>query len=119
MKNLTKWLIFASLVVVIFALPARVNAQTPTGTTISADNGGKVVFGTAYTLSGGETLDGNLVIFGGSATVEQDATVKGDIAIFGGTLSVSGHVTGSINALGGSVNLNETAVIDGDVQTMG
>ncbi len=119
MKNLTKWLIFASLVVVLFALPARVNAQTPTGTTISTDNGGKVVFGSAYTLASGETLDGDLVIFGGSVTVEQGATVNGDIGIFGGTLSVSGHVTGSVNALGGSVNLNETAVVDGDVQTMG
>ncbi len=118
MKKLIKSLVLVSMLVAVFALPARVNAQTPTGP-ITVDDGGKVVFGSAYTLRDGETLAGDLVIFGGSATVEQNAVVDGDIAIFGGSLSISGRVTGSISAMGGSVNLNETSVVEGDVQTMG
>lgn len=118
MKNWTKVFIFASLLLALFFLPAQVSAQTPTDT-VTTDDGGKVVFGSAYTLRSGETLAGDLVIFGGSATIEEGAEVSGDIAIFGGTLSVSGHVSGSISAMGGSVNLNETAVVDGNVQTMG
>lgn len=118
MKNWTKLFLFASLLLALFFLPTRVNAQTPTGT-VTSDDGGKVVLGSSYTLRSGETLAGDLVIFGGSATIEQDAVVNGDIAVFGGTLSVSGQVDGSISAMGGSVNLNETAVVKGDVQTMG
>lgn len=118
MKNFTKFLILASLLVALFALPAQVNAQDPTNQ-LTTEDGGKVVFGSAYTLRSGETLAGDLVVFGGSASIEQDAEVDGDIAIFGGSLSVSGHVTGSISAMGGSVNLNETAVVEGNVQSMG
>jgi cytoskeletal protein CcmA (bactofilin family) len=118
MKNMTKFLIFASLLLALLALPSQVNAQSPTEV-VTSDDGGKVVFGSTYILHSGETLNGDLAIFGGSATIEQDASVEGDIAVFGGTLSVSGHVSGNINAMGGSVNLNETAVVEGNVQTMG
>ncbi len=118
MKKFTKLLIFASLLIVLFALPSQANAQTPTNTVVTNDNG-KVVFGSTYTLRSGETLDGDLVVFGGSATIEKDALVNGNIAIFGSTLSVSGHVTGNISAMGGSINLNETATVDGNVETMG
>lgn len=118
MKNFTKFLILASLLVVLFALPAQVNAQDPTNQ-LTTEDGGKVIFGSSYTLRSGETLGGDLVVLGGSAAIEKDAVVNGDIAIFGGSLSVSGHVTGNISAMGGSVNLNETAVVDGDVQSMG
>lgn len=121
MKKFTKYLIFASLLLALLALlalPTRVSAQTPT-TQVTTDDGGKIIFGSVYTLRSGETLSGDLVIFGGSATIEPDALVDGDVAVFGGTLSVSGHVTGSISAMGGSVDLNETAVVEGDVQTMG
>lgn len=117
MKKFTKLLILASLLVILFAIPGPVSAQTPTQSVITNDDG-KVVFGSAYTLPSGETLDGDLVVFGGSATIEQGATVDGNIAIFGGTLSVSGHVTGNISAMGGSINLNESAIVDGDMETM-
>ncbi len=118
MKKFTKLLILVSLLIVWFALPGQVNAQTPTQTVTTNDNG-KVVFGSTYTLPSGETLDGDLVVFGGTATIEKDARVNGNIAIFGSTLSVSGQVSGDISAMGGSINLNETAVVDGNVQTMG
>ncbi|GAP14254.1 polymer-forming cytoskeletal [Longilinea arvoryzae] len=118
MKKFTKLLIFASLLMVLFALPGQVNAQTPTPTVVTNDNG-KVVFGSTYTLPSGQALDGDLVVFGGSATIEKDAVVNGNVAIFGSTLSVSGHVTGNISAMGGSVNLNESAIVDGNVETMG
>lgn len=118
MKNFLKLLILASLLAGLFALPARVYAQDPTNQ-ITTDDGGKVVFGSAYTLRSGETLSGDLVVFGGSAAIEEGATVQGDVAVFGGSLSVSGRIMGSINAMGGSVNLNETAVVDGDVHSMG
>ncbi len=117
MKKFTKLLILASLLVILFALPGPVSAQTPTQSVVT-NGDGKVVFGSAYTLRGGETLDGDLVVFGGSATIEQGATVDGNVAIFGGTLSVSGHITGNISAMGGSINLNESAVVDGNVETM-
>ena len=118
MKNFIKLLILASLIAVLFALPTGVKAQDPTNQ-LTTEDGGKVVFGSAYTLGSGETLTGDLVVFGGSAAIEEGAVVEGDVAIFGGSLSVSGHITGSISAMGGSVNLNETAVVDGDVQSMG
>ncbi|TLN18743.1 hypothetical protein FDZ74_06785 [bacterium] len=70
MKNFTKFLILASLLVVLFALPAQVNAQDPTNQ-LTTDDGGKVVFGSSYTLRSGETLAGDLVVFGGSAAIEE------------------------------------------------
>ena len=80
-------------------------------------SGDKYVFGGTYTLSSGQTLNGNLYVFGGIATIEDGATVDGNAMLMGGTLKLNGRVTGDVVATGGLVDLGNTAVVDGDVNT--
>ncbi len=77
------------------------------------------VFGDNYTLSDGQTLDGNLWVFGGNATLEAGSTVQGSVMVFGGNLVADGTIQGSVNAAGGSVMLGETAVVEGDINMTG
>ncbi len=39
--------------------------------------GGRVIFGSNYTVKSGETFDGDLVVFGGNVTIEEDANLNG------------------------------------------
>jgi hypothetical protein len=97
------------LLLLALALPGSALAQ--------GQSGDKFVFGGAYTLAEGETLDGGLYIFGGMATLQAGSHVTGEIVLFGGTLSIAGEVDGSVTALGGLVTLEETAVIQGDLSS--
>lgn len=78
-------------------------------------DGDRVILGENYTLRSGEVLDGNLAVLGGTAVIEADATVHGDVTVAGGVLTVDGRITGNVSLMGGSVRLNETAVVEGDL----
>lgn len=75
----------------------------------------KFIGGGSYTLTSGETLDGNLCLFGGVATIEDGAIVNGDARVMAGSLRVGGQVRGDILATGGAITLDGTAVVGGDV----
>jgi len=99
---------------------------------------GRVIFGEDFTLSAGQTLQGDLVVLGGNLTVEKDAVVlgsvallggnaeiaagariEGDMALFGGNVDLAGSVTGNVAIFGGQVSLSKTAVVNGDVAAVG
>ncbi len=103
----------AVLFIAAFAFsPAIAHAQGPRP-------GGKILFGGAYTLASGETLDGDLLVFGGVVTIQRDAEVDGDVAVIGGTAVIDGRVDGDIVALGGTISLGPSAEIDGDATAIG
>lgn len=79
----------------------------------------KIVVGGTWTLKSGEVLDGSVVIFGGTVALETDSRVDGDVALLGGTLEVSGEVEQDIVSMGGLVELKESAVVHGNVVTVG
>ena len=79
----------------------------------------KVVFGGTYTLTEGETLNGNLVVFGGAITLEKDSTVNGDVVLMGGTVDSQGTINGNMVGIGGVLQLGEAASVNGDLVTIG
>ena len=80
---------------------------------------GRVVFGQSFTLTSGETLDGDLVVFGGEATIEENATVKGNVVIIGGSLVMDGSATGDAVVIGGLMTMGDKSSVAGDVTTIG
>ncbi|MBV6396686.1 MAG: hypothetical protein HFACDABA_02286 [Anaerolineales bacterium] len=82
-------------------------------------DGGPVIFGGAYTLQSGETLNSDLVVFGGSVSIEADALVKGSIVIFGGNLTLDGSMEGDLVIFGGAGSLGPKSVVEGDLVTIG
>jgi hypothetical protein len=111
MKPMRK-LTFLLLLVVLAALvwPQAALAQGPSGD--------KFVTGGTYTLEEGQTLNGNLFILGGIATLQAGSRVTGDVILTGGTIRASGQIDGNILATGGLIDLNDTAVVMGDVTTI-
>lgn len=105
-----KWWLFA-LLVVILLIPRSAFAAPP------ADD--EIVMGGSYTLSSGQTLQGNLLVFGGTATIEDGARVTGDVTLFGGSVVIEGEVDGEVSATGGSLSLGPQAIVHGDVSVMG
>jgi hypothetical protein len=108
-KYLTLFLLFALLLIPTTAVHAQ---------GVSTD-GGRVIFGSNFTVKSGDEFNGDLVVFGGNVTVEQDATLNGNLVVFGGTVSSQGKVKGDVVAIGGQVKLDEQAVVTGDVVTIG
>lgn len=105
------WLILLVLAALMMPM-AVVSAQGP-------GSGDKVIFGSNYTLSSGERLDGNLLVLGGNVTLQEDSTVTGDVTVLGGSVEISGSVEGDVAMLGGSLHLTSTAVVEGDVSSIG
>jgi hypothetical protein len=91
----------------------------PTAALAQGGQGDKFVFGGTYTLAAGEELDGSLYIIGGTATLENGSHVTGDVMIAGGTLQANGQIDGDVLAAGGLVVLGESAVVGGDVSSLG
>ena len=67
-------------------------------------------------VGAGETQD-NVIAFGGNVVVE--GRVKQSVVVFGGTIIVSGEVGEAVVGIGSSVTLKPTAVIRGDVVSIG
>lgn len=125
-KKIVAWFVFLA---VFFAPSSVARAQTP-------NSGDVILFGQNYTLPSGKTLGGSLVVVGGNVTIEKDAQVNGsvvvvggnlamdgaingDTVLIGGNLNLAGKVTGNIALIGGQANLTASAVVQGDVSTIG
>jgi len=94
----------------VFAVPAF--AQGP-------DGGGRVIFGSDFTLESGETISGDVVVFGGRVEIAEDSRISGDLAAIGGNIKIEGRVNGDVAALGGNINVGESANVDGDIVLFG
>jgi hypothetical protein len=80
---------------------------------------GQIVMGGSFTLEDGETLHGDLVVFGGSIDLRQGSTVQGDVLLLGGNADIDGEITGDLALLGGNAVLSATAVVDGNIVSLG
>lgn len=59
----------------------------------------------------------NIISFGGNCIVE--GKVRENVVIFGGTLTLSGEVGDSVVGIGTDISLKETAVVSGDLVSIG
>ncbi|MDT8897399.1 hypothetical protein QYE77_03905 [Thermanaerothrix sp. 4228-RoL] len=78
----------------------------------------RLVVGETFTLHSGETLEGDLVVIGGLADIQRGATVNGDVDLLGGSLKLAGEVVASINAVGATIELEDGAIIRGDIHAV-
>ena len=113
--------IFLNIFLLIFLVLGQVgsvtaNSLSDTPPTINED---KVVIGQSFTLRENQVLNGDLAIIGGTATLKAGSQVTGDVAIIGGVLEIDGRVTGNVQAIGGSITLNKTAIIEGSLYNFG
>lgn len=113
MKTITKYLTFFFLLALLLAPTTTAHAQG-TGT-----DGGRVIFGSNFTLESGDEFNGDLVVFGGNVTIQEEAALNGNLVVFGGTISTDGNMNGDVVIIGGQVKLDEHAVVNGDVVTIG
>lgn len=67
-------------------------------------------------VAAGETQD-NIITFGSNVVVE--GRVKESVVVFGGTITISGEVGEAVVGIGSTVTLKPTAVIRGDVVSLG
>ena len=103
----------------VFLLVAMVFVPVRTAAAEGQAFDGQVIFGQSYTLSSGETLNGDLLVFGGTAEIDEGAIVNGNVILFGGVLTVDGEVIGDVSVTGGEVKLGPAAHISGDLVTVG
>jgi hypothetical protein len=109
MKNLVRVLM---LIAVLLAPAQVVHAQGDT-------SNGRLVIGQSFTLSSGQTVDGDLVVIGGTATIEDGAVVKGDVVVIGGSLRMDGQTTGSAVVIGGAASVGPNGSVASDLITLG
>jgi cytoskeletal protein CcmA (bactofilin family) len=114
MKKMYKFLTLFALLALFLMPTGVVRAQGP-----DTGSGGRVIFGSNFTLESGEVFNGDLVVFGGNVTIEKDAELNGALVVFGGTAESNGDVNGDVVIVGGQVNLDENAHVTGDVVTVG
>ena len=86
------------------------------GTVLPLRGGQDISFGEAISVAKGESQKG-IVSFGGHVTVE--GTVEESIIVFGGSLALSGEVGDSVVGFGSNITLKSTAVIKGDIASIG
>ncbi len=113
------WIVLSLALAAMLLLPGLALAGGPTAATAANCSGSHSVIGDNYTLAAGQTLDSNLVILGSNASIAPGATVNCQVVLMGGTLDVAGAVLGNVVVMGGDVRLRSTAIIDGQVQTVG
>lgn len=115
MKKTTFKLLTLFILVTLLLVPTgSVYAQGP-----NPDNGGRVIFGSNFTLEKGDTFNGDLVVFGGNVTIEEDTSLNGNLVVIGGTIKSNGETKGDVVVVGGQINLEKSALVTGDVVTIG
>lgn len=107
---------FLTLIVLLALLMIPVNPAYAQG---NGTDGGKVIFGSNFTLKEDDTFNGDLVVFGGNVTVEEGADLNGNLVVFGGTITSDGNVNGDVVIMGGQVKLDDKAIVSGDLVTIG
>jgi len=108
-------LVVTLVIVAMLALPLSAAASGEGNVLLD----GRIVFGGFYTLTSGETLDGDLLALGGSITLEAGSTVTGSVVVVGGNLNSAGTIERDLAVIGGNVNLQAGAVVEGDLSTFG
>lgn len=119
MKRFLNLTLLLALLLVLFATPQAVLAQTPTPQPAASSSGDQVIIGNTFRLEPGDSLDGNLLVVGGTATISKGASVNGDTILVGGTVTIRGTMNGDIVAMGGAVNIEDYAVVNGDLVMIG
>ena len=114
MKKILKFLTLFILGLLLLIPTGSAHAQ---GT--GPDGGGRVIFGSNFTLESSDTFSGDLVVFGGNVAIEDDAELNGNHVVFGGTVVSDGNVNGDVVIIGGQVQLDKHSVVSGDVVTIG
>lgn len=115
MKKTIYKLLTLFILVGLFLLPTRsAYAQGP-----NPSDGGRVIFGSNFTLEKGDTFNGDLVVFGGNVTLEEDTNLNGNLVVIGGTIKSAGDTKGDIVVVGGQISLEKSALVTGDVVTIG
>jgi hypothetical protein len=110
MKKINQlFLLITACIIFTLALPYDVSAAPLTDD--------RTVVGETYTLESGRILDGNLNVIGGVVTIKQDASVNGNVFVLGGLVTIDGIIKGDLTAIGGTVNLNASAVVEGDLNS--
>ncbi len=79
----------------------------------------RTVVGSSYTLESGRILDGNLNVIGGVVDIEEDASITGDMLVLGGLVNIDGTIEGNLIAVGGTVTLENNAVVEGNLISPG
>jgi len=115
MKKIFGFLTLFGLLALLLVPTGAVHAQGPN----PGGNGGRVIFGSNFTLESGESFNGDLVVFGGNVTIEENAEMNGALVVFGGTAESNGEVNGDVVIIGGQAKLDEKAHVTGDVVTVG
>lgn len=115
MKMFNKSILFISIFCTMFmgfTLPVSASSS------LGVDHADKVIFGD-YTLSTGDTNQGDLVVINGNVLIEEGATVMGTLAVIGGDLSLEGTVNGDIVSVGGSGEIGDSAHVSGSMISIG
>ncbi len=86
------------------------------GAVLPLRGGQDITFGKVIFIAAGETQKG-IVSFGGQVTVE--GRIKENILLFGGSLVLAGEVGDSVIGFGSNITIKSTAVIKGDIASIG
>jgi len=115
MKKTTFKLLTLFILVTLLLMPtSSAYAQAP-----NPGDGGRVIFGSNFTLEKGDTFNGDLVVFGGNVTLEEDTSLNGNLVVIGGTIKSNGETKGDVVVVGGQISLEKSALVTGDVVTIG
>jgi cytoskeletal protein CcmA (bactofilin family) len=114
MKITLKFITILALLVLLLIPAGSAYAQGP-----NPGGGGRVIFGSNFTLEKGDTFEGDLVVFGGNVPIEEEAVLNGDLVVIGGTVASNGQMEGDVVVVGGQIRLEKSAVVARDVITIG
>lgn len=81
------------------------------------DKNDVVKMGENLTIPPEDTIPGDAVVIGGNLDIR--GFVEGDAVCIGGVLHISGTVLGDATCVGGNAEIESTAVIDGDLVSVG
>lgn len=119
MNKINRIFVAAAILVILLITPITALAQAPTTEPAKTISGDQIVIANTYRLAAGDELIGNLAVIGGTATLDEGSTMTGDVFLTGGTLTVSGTVNGDFIAIGGAINIEDTADINGNISLIG
>jgi hypothetical protein len=108
-----------SLILYLLLLALMIFPSSASAAGASRDNQDEVIAGNTFTLSEGETYDGDLFVLGGTVNLETNSLLNGNILLFGGNLVVNGTIDGDIISLGGNIEINQQGTVEGDINSAG
>jgi len=95
----------------------KIDSIVPDSTIEIDDDNETVRIGEDLTVVSGDTIPGDAVVINGNLDVL--GFVGGDVVCIGGELHISGYVNGDATVIGGNAEIESTAVIDGDLASIG